>query len=111
MSFIPAFFGLAVAITIALMIRRDRLRVRHGIAWLLVEVLGLLGYSYACLKSLNIKYNVIIKVLAVGGSVFGMTYFMILLATNINLTFGIGIGSLLTMGVLYTSYMRVKNIF
>ena len=44
MSFIPAFFGLAVAITIALMIRRDRLRVRHGIAWLLVSaVIAILG--------------------------------------------------------------------
>ena len=44
MSFIPAFFGLAVAITIAFMIRRDRLRVRHGIAWLLVSaVIAILG--------------------------------------------------------------------
>lgn len=44
MSFIPAFFGLAVAITIAFMIRRDRLRVRHGIAWLLVgAVIAILG--------------------------------------------------------------------
>ena len=44
MSFITAFFGLAVAITIAFMIRRDRLRVRHGIAWLLVSaVIAILG--------------------------------------------------------------------
>ena len=44
MSLIPAFFGLAVAITIAFMIRRDRLRVRHGIAWLLVSaVIAILG--------------------------------------------------------------------
>lgn len=44
MSFIPAFFGLVVAITIAYMIRRDRLRVRHGVAWLVVSAaIAILG--------------------------------------------------------------------
>lgn len=39
MTFVSAFFGVIGAAAIAYMIRRDRLRVRHGMAWLLVSAL------------------------------------------------------------------------
>jgi|SRR5690554_180080 len=37
-SWISAIIGLLVALTILLLIRRDKLHVRHGVFWLLVAV-------------------------------------------------------------------------